>query len=327
MRGSQSGLRAWVWGALVVVVLASGGRAGGAEPPLRVAVSIPPLESLTREVAPAGTEVHVLIPPGRSEHGFEFTPADLALVARADVVVLVGLDLEPRIEKFLSEQPNPRRRVVRFAEVVGLRQVDVRHGDSGHDESDPSKPAPPASEHEHDALPLGWVDQHLWLDPSLVERLVPALGEAIGKALEAKGTLDDAAKAALGRAQGAALARVRQVDAEYRERLGPMKGKAFVTNHNAFSRLAQRYGLTIACTLRELENSEPTPSEVAGIVRAVKDRRACAIFVEPQYSQSVGQRLARQAGVKVGRLDAMGTGDWAALMRGNLDELARALGD
>lgn len=325
MRGCPRGLAAWVWASFAAVLLAGRAHAGDAEPPLRVAVSIPPLESLTREVAPTGTQVHVLIPPGRSEHGFEFTPADLALVARADVVVLVGLGLEPRIEKFLSEQPNPKRRVVRFADVVGLEQVEVRHQGAAHDEPEHPKSAPPAS--EHDALPPGWVDQHLWLDPSLVEKLVPALGEGIVKALEAKGTLDDSARTALRRAQADSLTRVRQIDAEYRERLAPVKGKAIVTNHNAFSRVAQRYGLTIACSLRELENSEPTPSEVAAIARAVQEHKAAAIFVEPQYSQSVGKRLARQVGVKVGRLDAMGKGDWAALMRGNLEELARALGD
>ncbi len=296
------------WGAGV----ARGGEGKGAT--LKAVVSIPPLESLTRGLLPAGGELRVLIPPGRSEHGFEFTPGDLAAVGEADVVVLVGLGLEPRIEKALADRPNAKRQVVRFGEVLGLRQPEHVWHEDEHDDA-------------HGALPEGWIDQHVWLDPSLVEKMVPAIAQAISRSLEGQGKLDDAARAALRRGEAEVLALVRQVDAEFREKLAPAKGKAIVTNHNAFSRLAQRYGLTIAATLRELESSEPTPSEVARVVKAVREHKASAIFVEPQYSAAVGRRLGEQAGVRVGRLDAMGKGDWAALMRSNLDELTRALRD
>src|SRR5882757_8715144 len=69
---------------------------------LRAVVTIPPLKGLIEPLLPPGTTVTVLMQPGRSEHGYEFTPADMAAMARADVFVYVGLGLEGRIEATLE---------------------------------------------------------------------------------------------------------------------------------------------------------------------------------------------------------------------------------
>ena len=52
----------------------------------------------------ARSTVTVLMQPGKSEHGYEFTPADVAALATADLVVYVGLGLEGRIEATLKKQ-------------------------------------------------------------------------------------------------------------------------------------------------------------------------------------------------------------------------------
>ena len=91
-----------------------------AAPPLRAVVTVAPLKGIIEPLLPPGSTLSVLMPPGRSEHGYEFTPSDIAALAKADLVVYVGLHLEPRVAAALREHPVQGREVICFAEAVGL---------------------------------------------------------------------------------------------------------------------------------------------------------------------------------------------------------------
>jgi zinc transport system substrate-binding protein len=289
--------------------------AGLAQPPahaINVVVTIPPVQGLVSPMLPEGSTIRSLMPPGRSEHGYEFTPTDLVALAKADLVVLVGLGLESRIEQELKDRPIQGRIVLNLGDALGLVQVAPHDHDHAHGEAC-----------DHDSTRI---DQHVWLDPVLVESLIPKVKESIAAVLDSQGAAA-ATKTSLDEKSQAWTRRVAQMHESYTQRLEPLKGRVLVTHHNAFSRIAQRYGLTIAASIRELDDAEPTPSEVAAAVRAIKSGNVRAVFVEPQMNQAVPRRLAAAAKVKVDVLDPLGDGDWCALMEKNLDALVRGLGD
>ncbi|MBC7834802.1 MAG: zinc ABC transporter substrate-binding protein, partial [Phycisphaerales bacterium] len=181
--------------------------------PIRVVVSIPPLEGLVEPLlaacpqpapeanaAPKG--VTVLIPPGASEHGYEIPPAKLAELARADLVLIVGLGLEPQIEKFLASAPSSRsdRRVVRFADEAGIAALDDDHEHADGDD------------HQHDH---GAADPHLWLDPVMCVRFVAAAHRELCIIIKERGgTAED--QRALDRARDELVKRLKEEDAAYR---------------------------------------------------------------------------------------------------------------
>lgn len=281
--------------------------------PLRIVVTVPPLQSLARDLAPPGSQVIGLMAPGRSEHGYEFSPSDLEALARADVVLYVGLALEPKIEKFIASNPSSHRRDICFAQEVGADQEhadDQSHSDDAHDDKHAG------DDHHH-----GSVDPHLWLDPHLVSALLVKLAPQIEAAAQAAGVADFDGPA---RAKASAE-RVAAVDAAYTESLAPFKGRTIVTHHNAWRRLAERYGLTVAAVIRPVEGSEPTPDAIAKSVAALKSQGTHAIFVEPQFNPESARRIAEAAGAKVFTLDPLGSGDWNALMRSNLESLHQGL--
>lgn len=295
-----------------------GGVGGGARAagPMRVVVTVPPLAGLVKALAPADAEVKVLMAPGRSEHGQEFGPDELTALGRADVVVMVGMMLEPKVDAFLASHPDAGRQVVDFGKTVGLAGMhdaeheDPKGGEAGHDAHE--------GHDEHDGHEHGLGDPHLWLDPVLVTQVVPAIRSAVQTAGKGMGK-DDSAR--LEAAEGEFLARVLKVDDEYRERLGPFAGKGIVTHHAAWGRLAARYGLKVAEVLRPVESVEPDAAHLAAVVEALKKAGTGVLFVEPAYDRRSAERIAAAAGARVMVLDPIGDGDWFAMMRGNLKAL------
>ena len=93
-----------------------------AQSDLRVVVTVAPLKGLVQPLLPEGANLRVLMQPGRSEHGYEFSPEELADLARADVVVYIGLNLEPKIASLLADKKLPAsQKVICFAELVGIQ--------------------------------------------------------------------------------------------------------------------------------------------------------------------------------------------------------------
>lgn len=347
----------WSWSvgwvavlAFVVTCMQTNAVARGSEiepTPLRVVVTVPPLAGLVRpllaEIDPKA-EVRVLLQGGQSVHGMEPTPSDIAAIATCDVLVYVGLNLEPRVSAMVREKPVERRQVVCFAEVVGLQEKGKpepnapgsnakpkpTEKESGHDDHDHAHDHDHHHTDEHSHAAAGYVDQHLWLDPSLVRRLIPAIRDAIQNACTSRGSFDDTMKTRLEAAAEKLLKSIDDVDAVYRARLEACKGRAFVTHHNAFSRLADRYGLKVAATIRLTETTEPTASELREVVEAIAREKVRAIFYEPQMDPKPARRIAEIARIRIGELDPLGSPEqtsWATFMEKNLTSLLAGLSD
>lgn len=289
--------------------------------PLRVAVTIPPLAGLVKPLLRENDELTILLSPGKSEHGFEFTPKELAALGRSDVILYVGLGLEPQVERFLSRGTKSVRQNVSLAALLNLSPPPAAD-DASHDHSHvhaPDKHASHEPEHQHA------VDPHLWLDPQLVRDAVPGIRAAVERSLPSAGIAPGADARRLDAAEAKLLADIAQIDLEYRTRLKPFEGHAIVTHHAAFGRLGARYGLRIAEVIRPVESAEPTPGQLSEVVAAIKKQNVQVIFVEPQFNADAARRIADAAGVRVGTLDPLGDGDWLAMMRRNLDELVAKL--
>ncbi|MCC6230824.1 MAG: zinc ABC transporter substrate-binding protein [Phycisphaerales bacterium] len=287
--------------------------------PPRVVATIAPLGALSRELLPEGAQLRVLLPPGRSEHGYEPTPEDMAALARADVVVYVGLGLEPRVEEFLKKNPSTRR--VDLSMAVALRLEGDEHDHEHAPSGDEHSAVDPHAGHDH-----GPLDPHVWLDPVLVKSFVTPLADAIDHAARAAGPLGAEQEAGLVASREALAKKVDDLHAEYGASLGPLAGRSIVTHHSAWGRLASRYSLKVAAVLRPIETTESTPADIAQAVEAVRGHGATAIFVEPQFNNESAGRVAQAAGVKMLVLDPLGGEDYFSTMRANLAALKEGLG-
>jgi zinc transport system substrate-binding protein len=277
--------------------------------PMKVVVSIAPLKGLVEPLLPPGSTVTVLIPPSKSEHGYEPTSGDLATVINADMMVWIG-GMEAAVDKLASKNARAARTDLRLADALKLHIHAHDHGADGHDHSD----------HHGD-------DPHVWLDPVKAKQIVRAVTDSVKQVRTDTG---GAAGGTGGKHSADAAAAVMEgkldaLDGEYKTGLAPAKSRTIVVAHDAFGWLAKRYDLkTVA--ISGLTATEPKPGDIQKAKEAVRANGLKAVFREPQLSQAAAKRIADDTGVEVLVLDPLGDGDYFKMMRENLAAIRKALG-
>ncbi|MBN1458798.1 MAG: zinc ABC transporter substrate-binding protein [Armatimonadetes bacterium] len=261
---------------------------------LVVVASIPPLADFASKVGGERVQVETLVQSGMSPHTFEPTPAQLAAVSRASVLVLNGIGLEPWADDLVGAAANPTLRVARTAE--GLDIIDERSHIHGETTGNP----------------------HCWLDPQCAVHQVEHLRDALVAAdPDAAGVYRDNAKRF--------IAELHELDAEITAEVAQFETTRFAAQHAVWTYFAKHYGLVEAAVVETTPGREPSPGEIAEIIRTVRETEVRAIFADAQLSRRAAEAIATESGAKVVVLDPLGS-DYVTMMRENVRRMGEALG-
>src|SRR5262249_20027621 len=244
----------------------------------RVAVSIFPIYDLTRRVAGPDADVSLLLPPGKSEHHFDPTPKEVEQAASAKLGVMIGLGLDPWMEKLLKDAA-PGARIVKVGERVPTLQVrqdaigeEEAHAEGKDDDDD----------HDHEK---GATDPHCWLDPQRARTMVKEIGDALAAA---DGAHADGYRQRAAELQGQLDALDKQIEA----RTKTWSRKDFVTFHGSFGYYADRYKLQIVAVIEPFPGSTPTGKYIEAVRAVVEKRKVPGLFSEPQLDPRPAKILA-----------------------------------
>jgi ABC-type Zn uptake system ZnuABC Zn-binding protein ZnuA len=239
----------------------------------QVTVSIFPVYDLVRRVAGPDADVHLVVPPGKTEHGFQPTARDGEIAARSKLAVMVGLGLDSWMEDLMRSAP-AKARTLKVGDRVPTLPVE-----EGKDDLDP----------------------HVWMDPQRGQLIVRAIAEELGRV--------DAAHAIAYRERATELdSALAALDQDAERRLKALPRKGFVTLHAGFGYFAERYKLSVLAVLEPVPGKEPTSESKANVLRVTKDKDVPALFGEPQLDQAPVKALAAEAQIPVGVLDPLGGG-------------------
>lgn len=312
---------------LLAIALAScGGKKAGSGKP-RIAVSIFPLYDVTRRIAGDRFDVILVLPPGKSEHGYDPTPKQIARLEGAKLGIAVGLDMDTWVENIMKNAGGVPK-MLRVGDVVKTMPIDVEPIEPEEHKAPEQKPEEEDAEeqedhaeeeHEHE---LGAPDPHVWMDPQRMSTIVDAI------AAELAG-LDAAHKETFAKNADAINASLEDLDAKLTARSKTWSKHTIVTFHGSMSYFAARYGLVIAAVVEPLAGKEPTATYLAEVIDAIKKNQAAALFTEPQLDNGPGQTIAKEAGVPLGELDPIGgvpgRDSYEALLNWNADQLEKVL--
>ena len=334
--------------------LGMGGPAAlGSETPVGVVASILPVGYVAQELGGDRVKVDVLVPPGASPHTFEPVPSDLVKLQRARLFLRVGAGLDGWSDKLRGGVSHDIETVTLSA-VPGLKPLEgghdhhdhghgkehaekhddhghekkhaEKHDDHGHEEKHAKKHDDHGHGEKHAGEMVEGIDPHFWLDPIRVrDAVVPVIVEHLAEA-------DPAGKEYYEKRGKDFHKRLTALDIEVRRELAKAKGRKFVAFHSAWAYFSDRYNVEEIAVVQEFAGEEPTPKEMAGLVRGALAAGIQSILVEPQLSPRVAQNIASEFGGGTVMVDPLGdSGDparstYEKLLLFNARAFAQALG-
>lgn len=273
---------------------------------VQVLASFYPLQMIAQEVGGDRVSVESLTPPGAEPHDVELSPAQVAKVSDADLVLYLS-GFQAAVDDALA-QAEPRD-ALDAADVTTLLSGEGEEHDHADDDEDA---------HDH-----GDADPHFWLDPSRMPAVADAVAEHLTE-LDPDGADEFAANAAALDERFAAL------DEAYSTGLAECGIRTFVTSHTAFGYLAHRYDLEEVGISGIDPEAEPSPARLAEVSDVVRDEGVTTLFFETLVSPKVAETLAQDLGVQTAVLDpieglADDDADYFSIADDNLEALRVAL--
>lgn len=295
---------------LVCAFLLAAAAATAAQP--AVVATIAPLHGLVAAVMGEAGHPVLLLDPRSSPHSHHLRPSEAQLLRSAELIVWIGPSFETFLEPALEGLP-PQTRV--FSALDRPLPVLLPYAEP---------PGGEESEHEHGHGHEGSIDPHIWLEPANAAAIALALADELA--------MLDPSRARVYRANAEALAdRLRGLQAELEAKLAPVRGRGFVTAHEAFRYFAHAFGLRFEGAFALDPEVPAGAARQAELIRQVQAGSIACLVVEPQFEPRVVTRLARETGVPVAVLDPLGADLppgpdlYPRLLERNVDALARCL--
>jgi len=268
-----------------------------------VIASIKPLALIATELLDGVAEVDILLPDGASPHDYSLRPSDRRLIDQAKLVIWVGPETEPYLEKVIS--------------AAGVGHFQWQESEAEHAEHAEHAGHQEADEHDHANL-------HPWLDPESVQHFAQRLGAQLSvQFVEQSERIDSNLERF--------LTSLTALERDAIMRLEPVKDRGFFVFHDAYQGLVEHFDLNQVGYFTLDPSRKPGAKHLAQLRSELEQSRVRCVFVEPQYSQGLIDSITRGLAVGQGELDPLAgsvspaVGSFEAYYSGLVKELERCL--
>jgi len=247
---------------------------------IKVVATTEDLAALTREVGGDKVKVDALARGYQDPHFVEAKPSFILKLHSADLLVLVGRDLEigwlpPLIQQ--SRNKNVQVGAAGYLDAsLTVRILEIPTGQ--------------ITRAMGDVHPLG--NPHYWLDPENGRRVATAIRDKLSQmspndAAYFASRYDDFDK--------------RLVEAEkgWDALMAPYKGLKIVTYHRSWPNFADRFGLEVVDYVEPRPGIPPSPSHTLELIATMKRLGIKIMLVEPYFDLKTPQSIARETGARV----------------------------
>jgi len=276
----------------------------------RVVTSIAPLHGLASAIM-AGVAIPVrLLDQKLSPHDAVLRPSQARALARANIVLWIG----PELERFMSrmiETPEAGREILTVLKLDELERRPVRAGNIW------------TKDHDHDG-PSDVVDPHVWLSTNNARVIAAALSDRL-TALDPAHADDYAANLANLKNDLSVL------DAEIKQLLAEHAKTPFVLLHDSFQYFEKDYDLHPVGALTTVAAGGVSARRLHEMKRIMAARAVTCIATDPFGKSSLARQLSQSANMRQAALDPIGKRikpgpqHYQSMMRANAQALASCL--
>jgi zinc/manganese transport system substrate-binding protein len=278
---------------------------------VNVVTSTQDLASLVTEIGGDKVKVQSLARGYQDPHFVEPKPSFIITLHSADLLVVVGRELEVGWLPKLIDQS---------------RNAKIRPGSAGYlDASLTARildvPTGQITRAMGDVHPTG--NPHYWLDPGNGRRVAKAIQDKLSE-------LSHGDAAYFAQRYADFDGRLAEAEKRWEAAMAPYRGVKIVTYHRSWSNFAERFGLDVVGYVEPKPGIPPSPAHHLALQEAMKRQNIRIILVEPYFDVKTPNRIARDTGAKVivlppsvGGVPA--AGDYFKLFDYNINLLASAI--
>ncbi len=247
---------------------------------VNVVASTEDLASLAREVGGDKVKVDAIGKGYQDPHFVEAKPSFIFTMNKADLLIVVGRELEigwlpPLIQQSRNAKIQPGAEGYLDASLTA-KILDIPTGQ--------------ITRAMGDVHPQG--NPHFWLDPGN--------GRRVAQAIQAKLSAMDAADAAYFAQRYADFdKRLSEAEKRWDATLGPYKGLKIVTYHRSWPNFADRFGFDVVGYVEPKPGIPPSPAHTLDLIAAMKQMNVKILLVEPYFDLKTPNSIARETGAKV----------------------------
>ncbi|MBA4181564.1 MAG: zinc ABC transporter substrate-binding protein [Anaerolinea sp.] len=244
---------------------------------LKVATTVAPLTSIVVNIGGDRIYVHGLIPAGVDSHTYEPRPSDAKILAKADLLIMNGADLEGTTAEIAQANLKDKSKIYKLADNT-LSGEDEKTGFL-YDFSFPRAEGRP--------------NPHLWMDPQYALKYADLVRQWL--------SANDTANAAYYQANfNKYAALLRQLDEAIRkdQETVPPANRKLLTYHDSWAYWARRYGWQVIGAVQPSSFKEPSAKELADLINQLKAEKVPAIFGSEVFPSKTLEAIARETGAK-----------------------------
>jgi zinc/manganese transport system substrate-binding protein len=283
--------------------------------PARAAVNVvtttEDLASLVREVGGDRVKVEPLARGYQDPHFVEAKPSFILKLNKAQLLVLVGRELElgwlpPLIQQSRNARIQPGSEGYLDASQ-GARILEIPTGQ--------------ITRAMGDVHPSG--NPHYWLDPANGRRMAQSIQRKLSQLAASDASYFASRYADFDRRLAAAEQR-------WDAMMKPYRGLDVVTYHRSWANFVERFGLEVVGYVEPRPGIPPSPSHTLGLIQTMKAKSVKLLLVEPYFDLKTPNRVAQETGARVVVLLPSVGGeksvtDYIKLFDYNLDKLLAAI--
>ena len=248
--------------------------------PLKVVTTTQDLASLAKEVGGDHIDVTAVARGYQDPHFVEAKPSFLLLLRKADLLIVVGLELEvgwlpPLLEQ--SRNNNIRPGATGYLDVS--QGVEILDRPSGN-----------VNRSMGDVHPLG--NPHYWLDPANAVRIAIQIRNRLVQLRPQEAAFFDQ------RLNDFKL-RINKANQRWVAAFAPYKGAKIITYHNSWPNFARHFGLNVVDHVEPKPGIPPSPSHILDLINRIKADKIKLIMMEPYFDRKTPDFIAQRSGAKV----------------------------
>ena len=244
---------------------------------LTVVTATTDIAALAQEVGGEKISVESIAKGYQDPHFVEAKPSFLLKLRQADLLIVVGLQLEIGwLPPLINQSGNARIQVgapgyldaSQFAEILDIPTGTVTRAMG-------------------DVHPLG--NPHYWLDPENGRRIAKGIAGKLGE-------LDPSNTAYYQERFQDFDKRLAAAEQKWDAEMKPYHGRKVVTYHNSFPNFAKHFSLNVIGYVEPRPGIPPTPSHTIELIGLMKRENGKVILVEPYFDLKTPQAIARDTG-------------------------------